>query len=137
MCRILRSLLKHHFTCSVTSCTELISRKRIRKTNFHHFLRVSSYGFIFRCVIVIGTSKGIGTLNGVQSVGPSCLWSNWTSQAGGITKRFYLCYVEPQLFSVNTAQLHKESKPMLIIFYQQMHSYLTHTILIYHILYVR
>ena len=108
--RILRSLLKQHFTCSVTSCTELIRRKSIRKTDFHHFLLFPSYGFIFRGVKVIGASKRIGILNGVQSVRPSCLWSNWTSQTGGITKRFYLSYVEPQLFSVNTAQFHKESK---------------------------
>ena len=61
--RMLRSLLKQHFTCSLTSFTELVRRKRIRKTNFHNFLRFSSYGFIFRGITVIGTSKGTGILN--------------------------------------------------------------------------
>jgi len=54
--------VKEYLTCSVTSCTELISRNRIRKTNFHNFLRFPSYGFRFRGAALIWTSKWNGIL---------------------------------------------------------------------------
>jgi hypothetical protein len=61
--RILKSMSKRAIYLYCDWLDRINQQGNDPENNFHNFLRLQSYGFIFRGITVTGASKGIGILN--------------------------------------------------------------------------